>query len=132
MSAWTTRQEEILREYGHLGVEGVRKVMLRETSATHSVHAIEQHASIIHASLAKRTVCPGCGTIGVRLNRQSGMCRRCTEQMHLEEERAFNELLEAEAAKCEEVAEVRRERDRLRQKNSRLCRKWGLTPRSKR
>ncbi len=67
--------------------------------------------------------------MGVKINRQTGMCPLCTERYHLEQERAFNEQLERERAACErsdELADVRRERDKMRQRNSRLCRKYGL------
>ncbi|MDY3291421.1 MAG: hypothetical protein SOX20_00600 [Parolsenella sp.] len=57
--------------------------------------------------------------MGVKINRQTGMCPLCTERYHLEQERAFNEQLE-------------RERDKMRQRNSRLCRKYGLKGRRER
>lgn len=74
-------------------------------------------------------MCPECGVVGVRLNRQSGMCPKYTELMHLNEEIAFNEILQAErkeAADEEDIADIWRERDKMRQCNSRLCRKYGL------
>lgn len=86
-------------------------------------------ASRIHCSLAVQTVCPQCGAVGVKINRQTGMCPLCTWRYHLEQERAFNEQLEHERAACErsdKLADVRRERDKMRQRNSRLCRKYGL------
>lgn len=52
--------------------------------------------------------------------------------MHLNEELAFNETLQREhEEKADEadVAQIRRERDRMRQRNSRLCRKFGLKSR---
>ena len=52
-----------------------------------------------------------------------------------EQERAFNEQLERERAHAEEsteLDEVRRERDMMRQRNSRLCRKYGLKGRRER
>ena len=69
---------------------------------------------------------------GVSINRQTGMCRLCTERCHLEQERAFAELLERERAEAEggeEVERLRRERNALRQQNSRTCRKYGLPTR---
>ena len=75
------------------------------------------------------------GAAGVTINRQTGMCRRCTERFHLEQERAFAELLERERAEAEggeEVERLRRERDALRQQNSRTCRKYGLPTRRQR
>ncbi len=59
-------------------------------------------------------------------------CPKCTELMHLNEELAFNETLQREReekADEAEVAQIRRERDRMRQRNSRLCRKFGLKSR---
>jgi len=52
--------------------------------------------------------------------------------MHLNEEMAFNEILQREReekADEAEAAAIRRERDRMRQRNSRLCRKYGLKSR---
>ena len=45
--------------------------------------------------------CPQCGTMGVRLIRQTGLCPLCSEELYVEEERAFNELLCCEAEGCE-------------------------------
>ena len=45
---------------------------------------------------------------------------------------AFNEILQREReekADEAEAAAIRRERDRMRQRNSRLCRKYGLKSR---
>jgi hypothetical protein len=82
-----------------------------------------------------QTVCPSCGAVGVNINKSTGMCRLCSEKYHLEQERAFNELLEQERRAVEESLElerIRRERDMLRQRNSRLCRKYGLRSRCER
>ena len=52
--------------------------------------------------------------------------------MHLNEEMAFNEILQREReekADEAEAAAIRRERDRMRQRNRRLCRKYGLKSR---
>lgn len=135
MSPWTVRQEEVMREHCFRGAAAVREALLAECGVERSVRAIEAHASRIHMSLKVREQCPECGVIGVRLNRRSGMCARCTELMHVEEERAFNELLEAEAAghdEGDELAALRREYAMLRQRNSRLCRKHGLPSKGKR
>lgn len=66
---------------------------------------MELRASRIHCSLAVQTVCPECGAVGVVINRQTGLCRLCTERYHLEQERAFNEQLERERTHAEESAE---------------------------
>ena len=129
---WTAEQDDVLREVSYLGADAVADMIRRRCGVRRSAHAVEMRASRIHCSLALRTVCPECGAVGVGLNRQTGMCRMCTERFHLEQERAFNEQLEAErvaAEDGEEIAAVRRERERLRQRNSRLCRKYGLAGR---
>ena len=129
MSAWTTGQNDVIRELGYRGAGAVREEIRRRYGVERTVRAIEMQASRIHASLRVRTVCPQCGAVGVRLNRQSGMCPRCTEEAHVAEERAFNEILRREAEGCEEGPEIeaaRREYARLRQQNSRLMRKYGL------
>lgn len=126
---WTTRQEEVVREVGHLGAAAVQEALVRECGAHHTIRAIEAHASRIRVSLRVRTVCPECGAVGVTIQRVSGMCNRCTELAHVAEEKAFCDLLELEAQGCEEGPEIeaaRREYARLRQKSSRLRRKHGL------
>lgn len=92
-------------------------------------------ASRIHCSLAVQAVCPEYGAVGLKFNRQTGMCRRRTEEYHLEQGRAFNKQLERERAACEEsteLADVRREWDKMRQRNSHLCGKYGLKGKRKR
>lgn len=126
---WTLRQEEVLREFAHEGADVVCAALASECGVVRSVRAVEMHASRIHVSLRRLETCPECGAMGVRLNRVSGMCPLCTELLHVEEERAFSELLALEAAGCEEGPELdaaRREYARLRQQNSRTCRKFGL------
>ena len=121
-----------MREFGHLGVDAVRRELARQCGVVRSARSVESKASRIHVSLRVQQVCPECGVVGVRLNRQSGMCPRCTELMHLNEEIAFNELLQREREELAgeaDVAQIRRERDRMRQRNSRLCRKYGLRSR---
>lgn len=88
------------------------------------VRAVEMRASRIHCSSAFQTVCSECGAVGVKISWQTAMCPLCAERYHLEQERAFNEQLECEESA--ELADVRRERDKIRQRNSRLCRKDGL------
>lgn len=129
MSWWTEEQDDVLREVSFRGAEFAATEIERRCGVRHSVRAVEMRASRIHCSLAVQTVCPQCGAVGVKINRQTGMCPLCTERYHLEQERAFNEQLERERAACErsdELADVRRERDRMRRRNSRLCRKYGL------
>lgn len=121
-----------MRANGHPGVKAVRDALLCERGTDRLVRSIESQASRFHVSLKVQQVCPECGVVGVHLNRQSGMCPKCTELMHLNEELAFNETLQRERegkADEAEVSQIRMERDRMRQKNSRLCRKYGLKSR---
>lgn len=55
------------------------------------MRAVEMRTSRIYCSLAVRTVCPQCGAVGVKINRQTAMRPLCTERYHLKQERAFNE-----------------------------------------
>ncbi len=107
----------------------------RDCESERSIRSIESQASRCHVSLKVQRVCPDCGVVGIRLNRQTGLCPACTERMHLAEEVAFNEILRREAeekAGDAEVTAIRRERDRMRKRNSRLCRKHGLKTRRER
>ena len=134
MSWWTEEQDDVLREVSFKGAAFAAAEIERRCGVAHSVRAVEMRASRIHCSLALQTVCPQCGAVGVKINRQTGMCPLCTERYHLEQERAFNEQLERERAHAEasaELEEVRRERDMMRQRNSRLCRKYGLKGRAR-
>ena len=101
-----------MRAHGYLGVDTVRDALLRECGTDRSARSIESQASRCHVSLRVQQVCPECGVVGIRLNRQSGMYPKCTELMHLNEEVAFNEILQAEREeKADEgdVAAIRRE-----------------------
>jgi DnaJ-class molecular chaperone len=132
---WSSEQDDVLRECSFKGAAFARDEIERRCGARHSLHAVELRASRIHCSLAVQTVCPECGAVGVVINRQTHLCRRCTEEFHLAQERAFNEQLERERAHAEDAADiddVRRERDMMRQRNSRLCRKYGLLGRRER
>lgn len=129
MSWWTEEQDDVLREVSFRGAAYAAAEIERRCGVAHSVRAVEMRASRIHCSLAVRTVCPQCGAVGVNINRQTGLCRRCTEEYHLAQEKAFNEQLERERAHAEDAADiddVRRERDMMRQRNSRLRRRYGL------
>ena len=132
---WTTLQNEVLRAYGHEGATGVQKRLVAECGVTRSIRAIEMQASRIHASLRVRGCCPECGVVGVYLNRQTGLCTRCTERQHVTEASAFNALLRRELEEIKNdpsTEENRREYNRLRQENSRICRKHGLANKSQR
>jgi DnaJ-class molecular chaperone len=132
---WSEKQDDVLRECSFRGAAFARDEIERRCGVSHTVHAVEVRASRIHCSLQVQTVCPECGAVGVVINKQTGLCRLCTERYHLEQERAFAEILKAERAAAEDsgrIAEARRERDAQRQRNSRTCRKYGLPSRRER
>ena len=132
---WTTQVVDVMRGRGYLGAEAVQVALISECGSFRSIRSIESQASRCHVSLKVQHVCPECGVVGIRLNRQSGLCPACTERMHLEEEIAFNEILQREReekANEAEIAAIRRERDRMRKRNSRLCKKHGLKTRRER
>lgn len=119
----------MIRELGHRGVVAVHDALLERYGMDYSLHAIEIQASRIHASLRVQAVCPECGAVGVRINRQTGLCAACSEKLRLAEAVAFNDVLMGEAEELvsdAEVEELRRENAAMRQRNSRLCRKYGL------
>lgn len=132
---WSEEQDDVLRECSFRGARAARDEIERRCGVSHTLHAVELRASRIHCSLAVQTVCPECGAVGVVINRQTGLCRLCTERYHLAQERAFGEVLAAERAEAEDagrIAEVRRQRDAQRQRNSRTCRRYGLPSRKER
>ena len=135
MSAWTTGQNDVIREVGYRGVQAVHDEILNRYGVEHTLRAIEVQASRIHASLKVQTVCPECGVVGLRINRQTGLCAKCSEKQHLAESIAFNDLLldeRLDAADAREIGELRRENASMRQRNSRLCKKHGLPTKSER
>lgn len=132
---WTVRQEELIREYGHLGAEAVAQAIEAECGVKRTVRAVQQHAHVIHASLRVKPVCPECGVIGLPLNYQSGLCPRCNTMMRLQEELAYNEILlreRIEAVGSDLFAEAVRLYNSKRQENARLCKKFGLPTRRQR
>lgn len=132
MSAWSEEQDDVLREVCYLGPERAAEEIWRRCGVRHTPGAVQAHGSRIHCSTARRTVCPSCGAVGVNLNKATGMCRLCSERYHVEQEKIYLQLLEEERRRCEdspEVEEARRERDRLRQRASRLKRRHGLETR---
>lgn len=133
MSTWTTGHEDVLREMRHLGAEAVSDEIFRRFGVRHSAHAVEMHAHRIHVSLRRMHACPECGLLVGHLNRQTGLCPRCSEVQHVEEERAFRDILEREAAEAEEQRlEVSREYAALRQQNMRTRKKFGLASKAER
>lgn len=130
---WTEEEDDVLRAYGYEGAEGVCRRLWEECRSVRTPAAVVTRACRIKASLALRSVCPGCGATGVKINRTTGLCRKCSERQHLEEERALHEILERERAEAEvdsaELVAMGREREALRQANSRMCRKFGMTNR---
>jgi len=68
----------------------------------------------------------------VHLNRQAGLYRGCNEIYRLEEERVYHEQLERqEAEEGPDVERVMKERETLRQRDSRLRRRYPPERREK-
>ena len=117
---WTERQDDVIRECCFRGADYVAAEIFRRCGVERSRHAVEMRASRLGASLVPQTVCPACGAVGLKINRQSRMCVRCTELLHVEEQRAFAASLEAErAAALAEAEALRRENAALRKRRSR-------------
>lgn len=132
---WTEDEDDLIREISYRGAKAIKKELWYRYGIERTEYAIIRRASRIHCSLRVRTVCPSCGAVGVHINRQTGMCALCTERLHLEEEKAFNEQLQREldaAEDSEELERVKREREMWRQRNNRICRKHGLPNRRQR
>ena len=124
---WTEGQDDVIRECCFRGADYVAAEIFRRFGVARSAHAVEMRASRLGVSLQLQTVCPDCGVVGLKLNRQSGLCPRCTELLHVEQQRAFAEQLDSERAEALAEAEaLRRENAVLRKRNSRACRKYGL------
>lgn len=110
-------------------MDEVRRHLANECGVERSKGSVKMRASRIRVSLAPQTVCADCGAVGVRVNKLNGLCPRCSMRARVAEEQAFNELLAAEAAGCEEgpeLEELTRTYDRIRQQNQRLRKRHGL------
>lgn len=94
---WTPEQEQILREFGNRGAAYCRNLIFKRFNVYRSISATERHASRIMASMAQIQICPMCGRVVRKLNRNSGICEVCNydrlwrEQIE-EEKRLVNEL----------------------------------------
>ena len=135
MIYWTTDEEDVLKANAYRGAEAVSELLLAECGTRRSVRAVQQYASRIGVSLRVQEVCPQCGVVGLRLNKRSGLCQKCTNLMHLQEEIAFNELLlreRIEAVGSETFEEAVRLYNSKRQENARICQKFELSTRRER
>lgn len=128
---WTTDQEAILGEFGHLGAEACREIIYQRTGVRRTVDATWRHASRIGASCFKYVTCPRCGRHGKKLNEETGLCRACNELQRSEDQRRLNVQIYREIRNMENGTDYeynvnKRRHDAIRQANSRLCRKHGL------
>lgn len=135
MSLRTEKQDDALREMSSRGAAYAAAEIERRCDVRHSMRAVKTRANRIRCSLAVQRVCPSCGAVGVKIQPTDGYVQPVrTKECRLSQERAFNEQLERKRAEAEDAAEiddVRRERDGMRQRNSRLRRKYGLKGREK-
>lgn len=74
---WTTGQLRVLEEFGYLGVERVRGILLRRFGVNRTPAAIRKEASRLGVSLYAFAVCPKCGSPVKRLDTRTGVCRTC-------------------------------------------------------
>jgi transposase len=117
-----------------IGAPGTcRDEIERRCGVAHTLRAVEMRASRIHCSLAVRTVCPSCGAVGVNINKADRACAGCARSATTWSRSACLQrdagAERAEAEGSADVDAIRRERDRLRKANSRLCKKYGLKSR---
>ena len=129
---WTTRQADVVRELRFRGAEVVRDEIERRFGVHRSVHAVQHFASRNGISLAKREECPECHDIGVHLNRLTGLCDRCNDYFNVQEEIAFNEGImrtRIESSSGPSQEEAHRDYNAERQRNLRLCKKYGFDSR---
>lgn len=126
---WTKEQDEILMECGNHGPDECAEIIYARTGRRHTVEAVRRHAYRIGASLVVYSICPGCGKKAAKVNKHDGLCRTCHERELAQEQRRINSKLRAEIAALDSEDEYRRavsEHAKVRQENSRLCRKYGL------
>ncbi|NHM14452.1 hypothetical protein [Xiamenia xianingshaonis] len=131
---WTTRQVEVMRDNAHLGVEGVRRALKDACGIERTRDSIKMYASRNRISLRVQTRCPACGAPNVRLNKLTGLCRRCNYERNIEQQKVYSQMLEDErrlAEEAEDLDDMRRTYDMMRQRNSRFRRKHGLQTRKR-
>ena len=129
---WTTGQAEVVSELRYRGAEAIRDAIEQRYGVHRSVHAVEIFASRLGISLKARTECPECGNIDVKINRLTGLCPKCSEYLHLQEEIAFNEVIMRERIENTtgpDQEQARRDYNAERQRNLRLCKQYGFDSR---
>lgn len=110
---WTEGQDDVLFEYGNLGVKECQRILRREFQANHTVSAIQRRASRIGASLFMYSVCPSCGR-RVRELRNSGLCFVCNEKHKANQQRVSREGLQKELERLESKNEPNAEYENAR------------------
>ena len=129
---WTTGQAEVISELRFRGAEAIRDAIEQRYGIHRSVHAVEIYASRLGISLRTRTECPECGDIDVKINRLTGLCPKCSDYYHLQEEIAFNEAImreRIENTSGPDQEQARRDYNAERQRNLRLCKEYGFDSR---
>lgn len=118
----------------YLGADGVRRKLKEECGVDRSRDSIKMYASRNNISLRMQTRCRGCGAPNVRLNKLTGLCRRCNLERNIEQQKIYGEILEEERVAAEEaddLDDMQRAYDKMRQRNSRFKRKHGLKTRKR-
>lgn len=125
---WTPEQDLILRIHGHRGPEYCRNLIFKTFGIYRSVTATQRRASRIKAPLIRYEICPECGRIERRLNRNTGLCDACNYERlwreQVEEEQRILEQLN-KGGETNGITKAKRQYDAQRQKVSRLRRRNG-------
>lgn len=95
----------------------------RRCGVHHSVRAVKMHRGLT-AHWRFRRYAHSAAPWARRSTGRRGCADAAPRKHHLAQGRAFNEQLEREHAA--DIDDVRPERDKMRRRNSRLCRKYGL------
>lgn len=115
---WTEAEDDVLFEYGSLGAEQVRRMLVRQCGTVRTVGAVVARASRIGASLMTYEVCPECGKAVKELTRD-GFCRTCKVRRMADAMREENERIRKEVSRDDEAdIEAVRDYDLWRKRNS--------------
>lgn len=135
MPRWTKEQDEVLIENANKGAEYIASAINKKFGLHRTAHAVRNHASRLGISLMQFSICPECGRVGYPLNRLTGLCPICSTEARTEQHKQFQKVLRMEVRRIEDDPDYKRavrEGNRVRQQNSRICKKYGLPSMSER
>lgn len=83
---WTTKQNKLLMQFSHLGVDACCRMLSEECGVKRSRSSVQRHGSRIGVSFAREFTCPGCGFVSTDESmfvRTTGLCKAChAEQVY--------------------------------------------------